>query len=68
MTTTVIRYQLNDLTSFIDASHIYGTTYSISGALRTNISGELQYQVGESLLCGLYHSMLRLVAGYTIDI
>ncbi|XP_067938829.1 peroxidasin-like [Watersipora subatra] len=40
----LIRYQLNDLTSFIDASQVYGSTNFTGSSLRLNTSGELRAQ------------------------
>ena len=42
---TVERYQLNDLSAYVDGGNIYGTTLIKSNALRSFVDGKLKISV-----------------------
>ena len=42
---TVERYQLNDLSAYVDGGNVYGTTLIESNALRSFVDGKLKISV-----------------------
>ena len=42
---TVERYQLNDLSAYVDGGNVYGTTLIKSNALRSFVDGKLKISV-----------------------